>query len=74
MNCGSEDEVSILKLAHLIKKVVGYQGEVVFDAEKPDGTYRKKMNNTQLRNIGFSAKTNLEQGLKKTYAWYLENK
>lgn len=74
INCGSEDEVSIIELTCLIKKVVGYQGEVVFDSEKPDGTYRKKMDNTQLRNIGFSAKTTLEQGLKKTYAWYLENK
>lgn len=74
INCGSEDEVSILELTHLIQKVVGYQGEIVFDSSKPDGTYRKKMDNTQLSNIGFTAKTSLEQGLKKTYAWYLENK
>ena len=74
INCGSEDEVSILELTHLIQKVVGYQGEIVFDSSKPDGTYRKKMDNTQLSNIGFTAKTTLEQGLKQTYAWYLENK
>jgi nucleoside-diphosphate-sugar epimerase len=53
---------------------VGYQGEIVFDPSKPDGTYRKKMDNTQLSNIGFTAKTPLEQGLKQTYAWYQENK
>lgn len=74
INCGSEDEVSILELIHLIQKVVGYQGDIVFDSSKPDGTYRKKMNNTQLSNIGYTATTSLEQGLQKTYAWYLENK
>ncbi|NCF42135.1 MAG: NAD-dependent epimerase/dehydratase family protein [Bacteroidetes bacterium] len=74
INCGSEDEVSILELTHLIQKIVGYPGEIVFDSSKPDGTYRKKMDNTQLSNIGFTAKTSLEQGLKQTYAWYLENK
>ena len=74
INCGSDDEVSILELTHLIQKVVGYQGDVVFDSSKPDGTYRKKMDNTQLSNIGFTPKTSLEQGLQQTYAWYLENK
>jgi GDP-L-fucose synthase len=74
INCGSEDEVSILELTHLIQKVIGYQGEIIFDSTKPDGTYRKKMDNTQLSNIGFTAKTSLEQGLRKTYEWYIENK
>lgn len=74
INCGSENEVSILELTHLIQKVVGYQGDIVFDPSKPDGTYRKKMDNTQLSNIGFTPKTTLEQGLQKTYDWYLENK
>jgi GDP-L-fucose synthase len=74
INCGSEDEVSILQLTHLIQKVIGYQGEIIFDSTKPDGTYRKKMDNTQLSNIGFTAKTSLEQGLRKTYEWYIENK
>lgn len=74
VNCGSEDEVSILELTHLIQKVVGYEGNIVFDISKPDGTYRKKMNNTHLSNIGFTPKTSLKQGLEKTYAWYLENK
>jgi GDP-L-fucose synthase len=74
INCGSEDEVSIVELTHLIQKVIGYQGEIIFDSTKPDGTYRKKMDNTQLSNIGFTAKTSLEQGLRKTYEWYIENK
>jgi GDP-L-fucose synthase len=74
VNCGSEDELSILELTHLIQKVVGYQGNIVFDTSKPDGTYRKKMDNTHLSNIGFTPKTSLKQGLEKTYTWYLENK
>ena len=74
INCGSEDEVSILELTHLIQKIVGYQGDITFDSSKPDGTYRKKMDNTQLSKIGFKPKTPLEQGLKQTYAWYLKNK
>lgn len=74
VNCGSEDELSILELTHLIQKVVGYQGNIVFDISKPDGTYRKKMDNTHLSNIGFTPKTSLKQGLEKTYNWYLENK
>lgn len=73
INCGSEDEVSILELTHLIKKVIGYEGEIIFDSSKPDGTYRKKMDNTQLSNIGFTAKTRLEKGLRETYHWYIEN-
>jgi GDP-L-fucose synthase len=73
INCGSENEASILELTNLIQKVVGYRGKITLDSSKPDGTYRKKMDNTQISNMGFFAKTTLEEGLKKTYAWYLEN-
>ena len=73
LNCGSNDEVSILELVSLIKKVVGYEGDIVFDSSKPDGTFRKKMDNTQISNIGFNPKISLEKGLKNTYNWYIEN-
>lgn len=73
LNCGSNDEVSILELVSLIKKVVGYEGDVIFDSSKPDGTFRKKMDNTQISNIGFDPKISLENGLKNTYNWYIEN-
>lgn len=73
LNCGSNDEVSILELVSLIKKIVGYKGDVVFDSSKPDGTFRKKMDNTQISNIGFNPKISLEKGLKNTYNWYIEN-
>lgn len=73
LNCGSSDEVSILKLASLIKEVVGYSGDIVFDSSKPDGTYRKKMDNTKIFKLGFSPKISLEKGLEETYNWYKEN-
>ena len=74
LNCGSEDEVTILELTNIIQDVVGYTGEIVFDSSKPDGTYRKKMNNRRIINLGCTPKHTLKQGLQKTYAWYLENK
>jgi len=74
INCGSEDEVSIVELTSIIQDGVGYTGEIVFDSSKPDGTYRKKMNNDRIINLGFRPKHTLKQGLQKTYNWYLENK
>lgn len=73
LNCGSDNEVSILKLTKLIKKCLKYQGEIVFDSSKPDGTYRKKMDNTRIKSMGFSQKYNLEQGITKTYDWFIKN-
>lgn len=74
LNCGSEDEVSILELTNIIQDVVGYAGEIVFDSSKPDGTYRKKMNNSRMISMGCTPKHTLKEGLEKTYKWYLENK
>jgi len=74
LNCGSEDEVSILELTNIIQDVVGYTGEIVFDSSKPDGTYRKKMNNSRMISMGCTPKHTLKEGLEKTYKWYLENK
>ena len=74
LNCGSEDEVTILELTNIIQDVVGYTGEIVFDSSKPDGTYRKKMNNSRMISMGCAPKHTLKEGLAKTYKWYLENK
>lgn len=73
LNCGSNNEVSILDLVLLIKKIVGYEGSIVFDSSKPDGTFRKKMDNTQISNMGFEPNISLEKGLTDTYNWYVEN-
>lgn len=74
INCGSEDEVSILELTNIIQGIVGYKGNILFDSSKPDGTYRKKMDNTKLLKMGYKPKTPLIDGIKKTYSWYIENK
>lgn len=73
LNCGSNDEVTILELMKTIKKVIGYKGKIVFDPSKPDGTFRKKMDNSRLFNLGVNHSFNLESGLKKTYDWFTKN-
>jgi len=73
LNCGSNDEVSILELTNIIKSIVEYSGELVFDTSKPDGTFRKKMDNTRINNLGFSQKHDLKSGIEKAYNWYIKN-
>jgi len=73
LNCGSNDEVSILELANIIKSIIEYSGELVFDSSKPDGTFRKKMDNTRITNLGFEQKHDLKSGIQKTYDWYIKN-
>jgi GDP-L-fucose synthase len=73
VNIGSGDEVSIRQLAELVAKVVGFTGEIVHDLSKPDGTPRKVLNTSRLNALGWQATTPLEEGLAKTYQWYLAN-
>lgn len=73
LNCGSSDEVSILELANIIKSIIEYSGKLVFDPSKPDGTFRKKMDNTRINNLGFDQKHDLRSGIEKTYDWYIKN-
>ena len=56
-----------------MKQVVGYEGKLTFDAEKPDGAPRKMIDITKLKKMGWSYTTNLQEGLRKTYNWYLQN-
>jgi GDP-L-fucose synthase len=76
INVGSGDEISILELAQLIKKIVGYEGAITHDASKPDGTPRKLMDNTRLTNLGWTSGISLEEGIRSVYAqlsdkeWY----
>lgn len=71
VNAGSDQEVSIRDLAELLKRVTGYSGEIVFDAERPEGTPRKIMDNTRLRALGWRPQVTLEEGLRKMYEAYL---
>lgn len=73
LNCGSEEEVSISELMYLIQDVIGYSGRIVFDKSKPDGTFRKKMDNSIIKSLGFSSTTTLEKGIEQTYNWYINN-
>lgn len=72
INIGSSEEISIEKLAYLIKDVVGYKGEIVFDESKPDGALRKTLDSSKINRLGWKAKVCLRDGLKRTYKWYLE--
>lgn len=71
VNVGTGTDVTIHELATMICKTVGFQGKLVFDATKPDGTPRKLLDVSKLRNLGWTAKTTLEKGLELTYAAYL---
>lgn len=73
LNAGSGHEVSIATLAHLLCEVVGFQGRLVFDASKPDGTPRKLLDSSRLQATGWLARTDLRQGLQHTYADFLRH-
>jgi GDP-L-fucose synthase len=73
VNVGTGEEISIRELALMVKAVVGYSGDIVFDASKPDGTPRKLLDVSRLQALGWKAQTDLKGGLEKTYAWYLSN-
>lgn len=72
VNIGTGTDLAIGELALLVRQIVGYQGKVVFNPEKPDGTPRKLLDVTKLANLGWRASTPLEAGIRKTYEWYLQ--
>jgi|TARA_B110000967_G_scaffold51405_1_gene52582 GDP-L-fucose synthase len=72
-NVGSGKDITIKELAETIQKVIGHQGQILWDAEKPDGTPRKLMDVSKMKDIGWQYSTELKEGIEKTYAWFLEN-
>ena len=72
-NLGSGKDITIKELAELIQKVTGHKGTIVWDSEKPDGTPRKLMDVSKMKDIGWEYSTELEKGIEKTYNWFLEN-
>ncbi|OVA03862.1 NAD-dependent epimerase/dehydratase [Macleaya cordata] len=72
VNVGSGKEVTIKELAEIVKEVVGFEGELVWDSTKPDGTPRKLMDSSKLAALGWAPKISLKDGLVDTYKWYLE--
>lgn len=73
LNIGSGDEVSIKSVAESIKTVVGFEGELSFDKSKPDGNPRKLLDSSKILNYGWIPDVELNDGLKKTYRWFLDN-
>lgn len=73
VNIGTGKDCTITELAELIAEVVGYKGNIAYDATKPDGTPRKLLDVSKLENLGWSAKTGLREGVEKTYALYCQS-
>ena len=73
VNIGTGEEVSIRKLAETVKEVVGFEGELVFNTEMPDGTPRKLTTVDKLHGLGWKHKVSLDKGIKLAYNWFLEN-
>lgn len=73
INVGSNEEITIKDLAFLIKDLINFEGELIFDKSKPDGNPRKLLDSSYLNSLGWEAKTNLRDGLKTSYDWFLKN-
>lgn len=73
INVGTGKELTIRELADLIVRVVGFDGEVVWDSSKPDGTPRKLIDVSKLHSLGWTHKVEIEEGVEKLYAWYRQS-
>ena len=73
INIGTGEDISIAELSKMIKRITGFNGEIVYDSSKPDGTPKKLLDVSRLHKFGWKHKTNLEEGIKLTYNWYLDN-
>ncbi len=71
INVGTGFDLSIRELANLIGEVTGFEGEIIFDSSKPDGTPRKLLDTSKIKKLGWEHKTDLKDGLRMTYDWYL---
>lgn len=72
INVGSGMEISIRELAHLIRRIVGFQGEILWDGSKPDGTPRKLLDSSRMFALGWKPQTDLDQGIRIAYADFLK--
>lgn len=74
INVGFGTDLSIKELAEIIKEIVGFKGQIVFDVSKPDGTFKKLTDITKIKNLGWLPKINLKDGIQIVYKWFLKNK
>lgn len=73
INVGVGKDISIKELAELIRTTIGYKGDVIWDSRKPDGTPRKLLDVSRITNLGWKPEISLEDGIRSTHSWYLEN-
>ncbi len=73
INVGFGEDTTIAELAQLVSRITGYTGRLIFDASKPDGTPRKLLDSSRLKAIGWQPSISLEEGIRTTYQWFLEN-
>jgi GDP-L-fucose synthase len=74
LNVGCGEDLTIRELAGVVQRTVGYEGPVLWDDSKPDGTPRKLMDVTRIKSLGWAPEVGLEDGIRRTYEWYLENR
>jgi len=74
LNVGSGSDLTVMELAHLVQRVVGFSGAVVPDPSRPDGAARKLLDSVRIRQLGWSARFSLEEGVQQTYRWYLSRR
>lgn len=72
INIGSGEEISIKELAYLIKNIIGYKGNLIFDITKPDGNPRKLLDCSKIHKLGWKYKVSLKEGIEKSYNWFLK--
>jgi len=73
INIGTGKEISIANLAALVAKTIGYNGKIIFDSSKPNGTMRKLCDVSKIQSMGWRHKVEIEEGVEKLYKWYLKN-
>lgn len=73
INIGLGKDNSVMEIAEVVKRVIGFKGEIVFDTTKPDGMMRRLVDTSKIESMGWKAKTTMEEGIKESYDWFLEN-
>lgn len=73
-NVGYGEDISIFMLSQIIKEIVQFDGEIIWDKSKPDGTYKKLLNSSKIRSLGWTPKVSLQQGVHYAYLDFLRNK
>jgi GDP-L-fucose synthase len=73
INVGTGKDITIKELANMISSIIGYEGDILWDSNKPNGTHRKVLDINKIEELGWKPKTSLKEGIIKTYSWYKNN-